>query len=135
MTEELPQVAIPRTITPMHCPKCRRQTWSQTSPISIDQCESTGCVSCVLTVNQNNLVAAFKSCLPLITNTVAPKDSLVLRTALAVIEHVRPSSRSCPLCERTNVVKGTTVAVHHANNEDTKPCDASYKMVLGGVLI
>ncbi len=119
-----------------NCPKCRREQWEGDLAINVDQCEYTGSVTCVLTMNQNSLVDSAKSIAKmLVARTLTREEILQLRTALAVVEHVRPSSTTCPLCSKPLVVSRSVVAVHHARNDDTRPCDASYRSVIGGFLM
>jgi len=119
-----------------HCKKCRRELWLGGCAINIDSCDFPGNATCVLTMNQNSLVDAIKSIVPIIKNATR-EEALVLRTVLAVVEHVRPSSGSCPLksCSQPLVVSRGVVAVHFAQAGDQRPCPASYRNVLGGFLM
>ncbi len=121
-------------MTRTHCKMCRRELWDGGNAISIDQCTSPGNETCILSTSQNNLVAALKSLIPLV-NVATPNDTQILRTALAIVEQVRPSSRSCPKCAKVLVVKGTTIQPHYANQADEKTCEASFRTVLGGILL
>lgn len=125
------EIAISRVFTPRptNCSRCRREVWIEKLPITANQCEFAGGVTCLLTMSVNSLVSALKSVLK------TPMDKTVIRTALAVIESVRPSSRHCPTCEKACVVVGNTVSVHYPSNESTIVCSASFHTVLGGVLM
>ena len=99
------------------CPTCGRT-----------DCVQQGDVVCELTKNQNSLVAALR----LVVKTKFDRDAV--KTALAVLEHISPSNHRCPTCEQPGVVRNNVVQVHFASVADTKPCPASYKTVLGGVV-
>lgn len=91
-------------------------------------CDYRGSTSCELTRDKNSLVAALR----LVIKTKLDPDAV--KTALAIVEHVAPTSHYCPLCERPGVVRNNAVHVHFASVAHSKPCPASYKSVLGGVL-
>lgn len=117
-----------------HCPKCRRERWTPDAPsgsINPDVCEFTGGATCVLTMNQNSLVEAVRSLAKLVKVTTK-EDLMVLRTAMAVVEHVRPSSGSCPLCGQVLVTKFTEIQIHYPKS-GVKLCDAVGGRILGGV--
>lgn len=117
-----------------HCPKCRREAWDGGGAISVDVCVKTDGDTCALVVNQNSLIAALKSVIRSVVITT--ENKLIVRTALAVVEHVTPSSRACPKCAKPLVVgQRNVISVHHASNADQRPCPASYGTVLGGFLL
>jgi hypothetical protein len=61
-------------------------------------------------------------------------DPDAVKTTLAIVEHVSPTGHACPSCGCPGVVRNNTVQVHFASVTHSRPCDASYKTVLGGVL-
>lgn len=99
------------------CPTCGR-----------DECEKQNGEICTLVTNQNSLVAALR----LIVKTKFDRDAV--KTALIVLDSIAGSSHRCPVCEATGVVRNNTVNVHFTKPTDDKPCQASYKTVLGGIL-
>lgn len=104
-------------MTKESCPTCGRV-----------ECEKQGDTVCELVKNQNSLVAALRS----VIKTKLDPD--VVKTALIVLDQIAPSSHYCPLCQTPGVVRNNVVQVHFASVAQTRPCRASYKTVLGGVL-
>lgn len=83
---------------------------------------------CLTTKNVNTLVAALRA----VVKTKLDPDTV--KTALAVLEQIAPSPHYCPLCEKPGVVRNSVVQVHFASVTHDKPCRASYKTVMGGVI-
>jgi len=120
-----------------HCKKCRRELWKGDvgfNSINPESCEFTGGVTCVLTMNQNSLIEGVKAMVKMVKSPTR-EEMLAMRTVLAVVEQVRPSSTSCPSCATPLVVSRTKVAVHFAKSDDQRPCPASYGTVLAGFLM
>ncbi len=116
------------------CPPCGRVVWDVEvhGALTIDHCDHTGGPTCVLTTRKNGLVEVIKKLLK--TPMVNP-DQILIRTALAIVDHASPAGRECPQCGRGLAVQNGVVLVHYAKNADRDPCDASYRTCLAGVLL
>lgn len=91
-------------------------------------CVVQGDALCESRKHVNSLVAAVK----LLVKSSPDVDSV--KMALVVVEHATPSSSRCPHCGQPGVVRNGAVNVHFASTFHDKPCFASWKTVVGGVL-
>lgn len=65
----------------------------------------------------------------------APEDKAVARTARVLMEGIIPSGHKCPRCRSGGVVRNGSIKLHFAANADKRPCPASFKNVVDGVIL
>lgn len=112
------------------CPRCGRVQWMPFfGAIDGETCHYLDGPECRALTDRNTLVAALRSVL----RQDAP-DALTRRTAAAVLEQIVGCGHECPLCRKPHSVRNGAALVHFAETTDSKPCPASFKRVIGGVL-
>lgn len=112
------------------CHRCLRPEWDGGGPITVERCVDSGDDMCSLVAQRNTLVAVVRSLL-----ADRSDDKAVRRTAQILLEQIVPSGTSCVLCGRTSVVRDGATSVHFARVTDTRPCPASFRRVVGGLLL
>lgn len=81
-----------------------------------------------MTPNEQKLVNALRAVI------LSHNKTSVVAAAL-VLEEVCGVSTDCPKCQRSNSVAKGYVKIHFARVTDARPCSASFKNVVGGILL
>lgn len=131
---------MPTTIASLTCSACSRPIWSGGHAISDRECASPGDTDCRKTHDLSVAVSAVQSLTAIVLehrdfNSLSDDTRAKVRTALTVIEELRPSSRNCPVCGATLVVRDNLVGIHYPQNVRLSKvlCPTVGDTILGGV--
>lgn len=107
------------------CLKCGRDRPPGDIPLNDEICLFSDSLDCRLRAQRNQLTACVRQMLK------HPEDSGVRAHAVELLEIIEPTKQDlmCPICMSDYVVRNGTIAVHFARNEDTRPCEGSYKQL------
>lgn len=110
------------------CKKCLRPKWQKDHLVTEGVCMECYPGICQALYERNIAVAVLRSVLK-------SQDKATLLSAARILEDLSGPTRDCPKCNHPGVVSKGYVKIHYASVADGRPCVASFRNVVGGILL